>query len=267
MSNTIGMYARKNVQSAKGRTDCKTYSTGRAIAGGFLLSAVLWWIPFIGPAVAGYYSGRRSGSFIKGAISSAFAGVLLLAIISVASYYILGPLGFPGIAAETVAGTLTGYSSWAGMYLVYFYNPGTAELALTPIGIMIAFGCVGGSFSALHRREATALMAKGAVYSAIRPLARSVELYEKGKTLGFESFNDCMSVRDSVVSINLGPSCRQKTSSHDRKSVTSTVQTVTTTVGERSMPISTSNDKCQSPFSDILALAEVHGDAKKSSRK
>ncbi|HKM13407.1 MAG TPA: hypothetical protein VJY42_00565 [Candidatus Methanomethylophilaceae archaeon] len=261
------MHARKNSQSAEGRTDCNTYSTGRAIAGGFLLSAVLWWVPFIGPAIAGYYSGRRSGSFIKGAISSAFAGGILLAIISVVSYYILGPLGFPDIAAGTVAGTLTGYSSWVGMYLVYFYNPGTAQLALTPLSLMIAFGVVGGSLSALYRREATELMAKGAVYSAIRPLARSIELYEKGKTLGFESFNDCISVRDSVVSINLESSRRAKGSSYEKKSVTSTVQTVTTTAGEGSAPIPTTNDKCQSPFSDILALAEVHGDKKNSSKK
>ncbi len=261
------MHARKNVQSANGRADCKTYSTGRAIAGSFLLSAVLWWIPFIGPAVAGYYSGRMSGSFIKGAISSAFAGGLLLLAISVASYYILGPLGFPGIAAETVAGTLTGYFSWAGMYLVYFYNPGTANLALMPLGLMVAFGCVGGSFSALHRREATGLMAKGAVYSAIRPLARSVELYEEGKTLGFESFNDCVSVRDSVISINLEPSRRPKGLTQEKKSVTSTVQTVTMTVGEGPTAMPTTNDKCQSPFSNILARAEVHGDNKNSSKK
>lgn len=261
------MHARKDVQSAKGRTDCKTYSTVRSIAGGFLLSSVLWWIPFIGPAIAGYYSGRRSGSFIKGAISSASAGGILLLIVSVASYYILGPSGFPDIAAETVAGTLTGYSSWAGMYLVYFYNPGTAALALTPLGLMVAFGCVGGSFSELYRREATALMAEGAVYSAIRPLARSVELYEKGKTLGFESFNDCISVRDSVVSINLEANRRPKGAIQEKKSVTSTVQTVTTTVGEGPTPMPTASDKCQSPFSDILARAEVHGNAKSSPKK
>lgn len=261
------MHARKNVRSAEASTDCNTYSTGRAIAGGFLLSAVLWWVPFIGPAIAGYYSGRRSGSFIKGAISSAFAGGMLLAIVSIASYYILGPLGFPDIAAETVAGTLTGYSSWAGMYLVYFYNPGTAQLALTPMGLMVAFGFVGGSFSALYRREATELMARGAVYSAMRPMARSVELYEKGKTLGFESFNDCISVRDSVISINLEPGRISKGSSYDKKSVTSTVQTVTTTAGEVSMPTPTANDKCQGPFSNILARTEVHGDKKDSYKK
>ncbi len=261
------MHARKNIRSAEGRAGSKTYSTGRAITGGFLLSAVLWWVPFIGPAIAGYYSGRRSGSFIKGAISSAFAGISLLTIIYIASYYILGPLGFPDIAAETVAGTLTGYYSWAGMYLVYFYEPGTALLALTPLGLMVSFGCVGGALSALYRREATALMAQGAVYSAIRPLARSVELYEKGKTLGFESFNDCISVRDSVVSIKLGPNRRSNGQSQGKKSVTSTVQTVTTTVGEGPMAMSTANDKCQSPFSDILARAEVHGGTKNRSKK
>lgn len=261
------MHTSKNVRSAKGFSSPKPYSTGRAIFSGFFISAVLWWIPFIGPVAAGYYAGRKSGSFIKGAISSAFAGGLLLATIVLASHYILGPEGFPGIAVESAAGALTGYLVWVGMYLEYFYNAGTANINLVPFGILIAFGCLGGSFSALYRSEATALMAQGAVNSAIRPMARSAALYEQNKKLGFESFNDCVSIRDSVVSINMGKKDRPKANSDRQRNVTDTVRTVTTTVNEGSTPTASATNKGNRPFSDILALAEVRDSGRLSSKK
>lgn len=261
------MHISNNVQSAKGFSSPKPYSMSRAIFSGFFISAVLWWIPFIGPAAAGYYAGRKSGSFIKGAASSAFAGGFLLVAISLASHYILGPEGFPGIAAESAAGALTGYLAWAGMYLEYFYSAGTANIDLVPFGVLIAFGCLGGSASSLYRSEATALMASGAVNSAIRPMARSAALYEKNKKLGFESFNDCVSIRDSVVNINMDRKDRSKVNSDRQKNVTDTVRTVTTTVNEGATPTASATNKAQHPFSDILARAEIRDPGKSSSKK
>lgn len=238
------------------------YSTGIAIAGGFAFAAVLWWIPFIGPAVAGYYAGRRSGSFIKGAISSSMAGGSLMLAIMVASHYILGPAGFPGTAVDAAAGTLTGIYSWAGIYLGYFFTPGTSDLSLAPLGIMAAFGCVGGSLSGLYRKEATYLMASGAVYSAIRPMARSVELYNRGKKLGFESYNDS-TLSSGMTDLGKGTGRRSAgQATMKKKAVTTTVQTVTTTVGESATPTASSSEKSQSPFSDILRRSEVRNGGK-----
>ncbi|MDN5357485.1 MAG: hypothetical protein PWR17_654 [Candidatus Methanomethylophilaceae archaeon] len=266
-----GMQTTKYSPSAKdvgGAGGNAPYSTGRAVAGGFALAAVLWWIPFIGPAMAGYYAGRRSGSFIKGAISSSIAGGGLMLAVMAASYYLLGPAGFPNTAVDVAAGTLMGVYSRAGIYLNYFFNPGTAEMALTPLGIMVAFGCIGGSLSGLYRQEAASLIASGAVYSAIRPLARSVELYEKGKELGFESYNDCTSVRESAVSVGKDTRQRSDTStSMKKKAVTTTVQAVTTTVGEGVTPTASSHEKTQGPFSDILRRSEIHGNGKDSVQK
>ncbi len=255
------MHIRGNNLSAEGITYSNPYSSGRAIAGGFLLSAVLWWIPVIGPIVAGFYSGRRSGSFIKGVLSSAIAGGLLFAAIMAASHYILGPAGFPETSVEAAVGTLTGYFVWAGVYLEYFYQAGTATLDLLPLGVMIVFGGVGGSFSALHRKEAIALIANGAVHSAIRPIARSVELYDSGAELGFESFNDCISIKDSVMSFNVGcPSTKGR--GREEKQV-HTFQTNTTAVEGPSLTASAAQNP-KDPFSNILAQTEVRTGSKRT---
>lgn len=190
----------------------------------------------------------------------------MLAVMAI-TYYLLGPAGFPNTAVDAAAGTLTGIYSRAGIYLEFFFNPGTAEPSLTPLGIMAAFGCIGGSLSGLYRREATSLIVSGAVYSAIRPMARSVELYEKGKKLGFESYNDCESVRNSAVNAVSGTRQRNAAVPMKKKAVTTTIQAVTTTVGEGTTPTSSSSEKSQSPFSDILRRSEVRNNGREGAQK
>ncbi len=241
-------------QSAEGKEYSKPYSSGRAVAGGFTLSAMLWWIPVIGPAVAGFYAGRRSGSFIKGIVTSAIAGGLLFAAVHAVSHYILGSAGFHNALAESAIGVLADYLVWAEMYLEYFFVAGTTDLILRPFGVMVVFGAVGGSFSALRRRESVALMANGAVYAAIRPLARSVELYECKKELGFESFNECITIKDSVMSFNLRTP-EAKTDRNENQVLT--FQTNTTTSEGPSLTASGAKDS-ESHFSDILAQTEVN---------
>ncbi len=257
------MHTKSISQSAEGTEYSKPYSSGRAVAGGFMLSAMLWWIPVIGPAVAGLYAGRRSGSFIKGIITSAIAGGLLFAAVTVASHYILGSTEFHDAIAESAIGALAGYFVWAEMYLENFFVAGTTEMLKMPFGVLILFGGVGGSFSELHRREAVALMANGAVYSAIRPLARSVELYERGKEMGFESFNECITIKDSVMSFNLRtPNSKNR---REEKQVHS-FQTNTVASEEPTFTTSAMNDS-KSHFSDILAQTEVHRDNKSPAKK
>ena len=257
------MHAKSISQSAEGKEYSKPYSSGRAVAGGFTLSAMLWWIPIIGPAVAGFYAGRRSGSFWKGIATSAIAGGLLFAAVYAVSHYILGSAGFHDALAESAIGALAGYLVWAEMYLDYFFVAGTTELILRPFGVMIVFGAVGGSFSALHRRESVALMANGAVYSAIRPLARSVELYENKKELGFESFNECITIKDSVMSFNLRTPAPKSDRDENR---VQTFQTNTTTSEGPSLTTSETEDS-KSHFSDILAQTEVNKGNKFPPRK
>lgn len=234
----------------------RPYDSGRATFVGFILASVLWWIPVAGPAVAGYYSGRRSGSFLKGAITSAFAGGVLIGLVMLLSHFLLAPEGFPSLSADAAAANLTGIYAYAGTYLTYFYAEGSSKIYLTAYGVMVAFGCIGGSLSSQIRRETAALLATGAVEGAIRPLSRSAALYERGKTLGFESYNDCISSIDESVNVmteqNSEPEPFLK-----KKPVMSAVQTVTTTVGETPSVTVSSSEKSQSPFADILRRTEV----------
>lgn len=240
----------------------RPYDSCRAVFAGFILASVLWWIPVLGPAVAGYYSGRKSGSFFKGALSSAFAGGVLIGLVMLISHFLLIPAGFPSVSADAAAGTLTGFGAYAGTYLTYFYAEGSSEIYLTAYGVMVAFGCIGGMLSMQVRRETAALLATGAVEGAIRPLSRSAALYEKGKTLGFESYNDC--ITSSEVSVN---TMEEEVSAPEpflkKRPAASAVQTVTTIVGENpSVTVSSSSEKSQSPFADILRRTEVRDDDK-----
>lgn len=249
-----GMHARDTNQSAEGKEYSKPYSSGRALAGGFLLSAMLWWIPILGPATAGFYTGRRSGSFMKGLITSVLAGGILFFAVSATSHYILGSTEFHNAVAGSAFGFLAEYVVWAEMYLESFFHAGTMDIAKIPFGILVIFGGVGGSFSALHRREAIALMADGAVHSAIRPLARSVELYERGKELGFESFDECITIKNSVMSFNLSSNTPKGRA--DEKNKVQTFQTNTTASGRQTLTtMAAANSK--SSFSDILANTEI----------
>lgn len=228
-----------------------TYDVRMAVVMCLFLSAVLWWIPIIGPAIAGYVCGRKCGSMTKGVICALLAGVLLVFVAWGLSQLILSAGGFPEVSAEEAAGNLGGLSGLIGSYLTSFFNPGTSALALSKLGLVIVFGLVGGMLSRQIRKETTDLLATGAVEGAIRPTARSMELYYRNKTLGFESFDDCIESQGMIVNNNPDSKKSEPSRATARDKPTgTTVQTVTTTVSPSSS--TSTEDESPNPFSDIL---------------
>ncbi len=234
-----------------GSYNFKTYDVRIAAVMCLFLSAVLWWIPILGPAVAGYVCGRKSGSMTKGAICALSVGALIVFVAWGLSQFVLSAGGYPEVPADEAASNLSGMSGLIGSYLTAFFNPGTASLALSKLGLVAVFGLVGGILSRQIRKETVDLIATGAVESAIRPSARSMEMYRRNKSLGFKSFDDCIESQGMIVNDN--PDSKKsepsKTVNREKPPTGTTVQTVTTTVS----PSSTSTeDEAPNPFSDIL---------------
>jgi len=223
-----------------------------------VLSAILWWMPVLGPAVAGYVCGRKTGSMSRGAIVSTLAGFAIVSVVWCLSQLILGLGGYPGVPANQAAEGMKGLAGAIASYLQIFFIPGTSNLMLSQLGVLIVFGFVGGVLSRQVRREVQYMLSVGAVDGAIRPAARSIGLYAKGKSLGFECFNDCivnqgMMVNENPESKQSGTKDRKTVSNKtDARHVSTTVQTVTTTVSGETA----TSDEGQSPFADILQRSE-----------
>ncbi len=240
-------------------TDNEVYSVRVATVFCMILSALLWWIPVLGPAVAGYVCGRKTGSFVKGTICSLISGVVLMLVIWGLSAWILGHGGYPEIPADEAASSLTGILGAAAAYLSTFFVEGTSSLNLLNLGIVTAFGAVGGILSRQMRKEAAYLISAGANEAAVRPAARSMQLYAKGKQMGFESFSDCMTMQRMTTNDNKGMGSKMNTDDNKNKMqtmrpVTTTVQTVTTTVSGKTS--SGDGKDSEGPFSDILERSE-----------
>lgn len=223
----------------------ETYDVRFASVMCLFLSATMWWIPMLGPAVAGYVCGRKSGSMVKGFASALLVGTALTASVLGLSYLILAPGGFPELPADAAASNLHGLAAAVASYLCIFFKSGTSSMALSQLGILALFGMVGGTLSRQVRKETALILSTGAVESAIRPMPRSVELYVRGKKLGFESFDDCMLSQNMNVNVNPDSKSSGGGERVDRRAPT-TVQTVTTTASN------TAAEKEKGPFADIL---------------
>ena len=243
--------------------DNEVYSTRMAFVFCFGLSAFLWWIPVIGPAVAGYVCGRKTGSMMKGFACSLIAGAVLLLLIRAMSALLLVHGGYPNVPADEAAKAFAGVTGSIADYLQTFFTPGTAYLNYTGLGVAAVFGGVGGILSRQVRKETAYLISLGATEGAFRPAARSMQLYNANKELGFRSFDDCIEQQNMTTNennLNDKQKGRKPESARapEGRPVATTVQTVTTTVsGITAATQSKEQSKAQgSPFADILERTE-----------
>ena len=240
--------------------DNEVYSTRMAAVFCILLSAFLWWIPLLGPAVAGYVCGRKTGSMVKGMFCALISGAILLLLVKGMAILVLGHGGYPSVPADEAAAALSGVAGKAGMYLQMFFTEGTTSLNLTNLGIVMVFGGVGGLLSRQVRKETAYLINLGATEGTPRPAARSMELYRMDKDVGFKAFDDCISAQRMTTNENKdSPVDRSGTKEEmskvpERKPVVTTVQTVTTTVSGTAAV--TKSKEEGNPFTDILERSD-----------
>jgi len=239
--------------------DNEVYSTRMAFLFCLALSAFLWWIPLLGPAVAGYVCGRKAGSMMKGMACSLLAGILLLLLVKALSFVVLGEGGFPIVPADDAAGAFRGSLGTVPAYLQSFFAQDSSQLNYSALGIAVVFGGVGGMLSRQARKETEQLISRGATECAVRPMARSIQLYNAHKEMGFKTYDDCIEMqRMTTNKTDAGEKPKAWKDlggkAQERAPVTTTVQTVTTTV---SGTAATAKTKAQgSPFTDILEKSD-----------
>ena len=78
-------------------------SVGRASTWMFILSILLFWMPVLGPLIAGFVGGRKAGSFGNAVLAALLPGV----VISVVLFFLASLLtGIPVLGAIAGAGGL-----------------------------------------------------------------------------------------------------------------------------------------------------------------
>lgn len=242
--------------------DNEVYSTRMAFVFCLSLSAFLWWIPVLGPAIAGYICGRKTGSMVKGFLCSFIAVALLCTIIKGMSAIVLGHGGYPDVPADEAAKVLTGTAGAVADYLQTFFATGTSHMSYTGVGVVTLFGGVGGLLSRQTRKETAYLLSLGATEGSPRQMARSMQLYSMNKEMGFKAFDDCIEQQKMDTNVN-STGDKQKgwktegAKAHEIRPVTTTVQTVTSTASTVSGGAPEAQSKEQgNPFTDILERSD-----------
>jgi hypothetical protein len=176
-----------------------------AIRNTLLLSMLLWWIPLLGQAFAGYVGGRTAGTPARGAAATLISVAALMGLAIVIGSGIIGGFDFLNTEpSELVAalkmdfpllGTLFTYILMF-MQSAFSMITGTTSMKLNIYIITVVFGLAGGTLANLHAKEA----AKNAPEDGGRVfIPRSLAAYVKGKKLGFENFDDRLSIQQSKV--------------------------------------------------------------------
>ncbi len=135
------------------------YSYRKGLFYSIFLTFLLWWIPILGPAVAGYVSGRRSGDSYK-AIQ---ASLITVAIVVLFTFALLpfksGPLAAgavylnQGVLALSSSKLAAASNLLTDMYTTYGLVKTFAIILPSSIITLLAFSYVGGSISYLKSSE------------------------------------------------------------------------------------------------------------------
>jgi len=168
----------------------------------FLISLLLWWLPIIGQAFAGYVGGRIAGTPARGMAATLIVALGLIGLMLVLSSGAIGGLDFlntdPKVIIQNVGmdfpllGTLLMYIMMFIQGFFAFFG-GTTSMAVNIYIITVVFGLIGGLLAERHTKEA----AKGASEQKGRSMPRSLAAYLKGKKLGYESFDDHLSMQQA----------------------------------------------------------------------
>ena len=221
----------------------ETYSMRTGYFMTLILAALLWWVPVLGPMIAGYVGGRKSGTTVRGLVSSSAAALTIFASLFVLSLGMFSGQSASNYLTDLAAGTLF---EPAVQYIASLFvaASNTASINIEPLFMMAVFGMIGGFMANQVRREAEMMAVAGSAGQTRR--VRSLDLYIKGKKTGFESFDDC-----SAICVNAMPP-----SEPVAKTPVPEVQTkqsaVTTTAEMRMATTSTTSE----PADDVPAATE-----------
>lgn len=232
-----------------------------------VLSFLLWWVPGLGQAAAGFVGGRRAGSVFKGVISGA-CSIVTIFIVSMAFTYVAGVIP----ANWNISGDSLGIATFFTDYMAVFVNNsgGVTTIALNPYALLMLFSVVGGVLAGQARREMEIVAAASA--NANRRRYRSAELFASGKRMGFESYDNCLKISVNTMNpvgqprhaeIKDAPQVaaeKPETPKPETKPVTRP-SPVTSTLDMSSAPSTATSADDDNPFAAILRKSDKKPDA------
>jgi hypothetical protein len=138
------------------------YGIVRGMTWTVILSALLFWLPVAGPAIAGYVGGRKAGGPLRAVIAVIIPALVMFILLAAISE------NMDLIPTSMITGTEVDLDSIAEMPaaavpLLSGLEQSINSWAATPpdvVFIMLAFALVGGSLSSLRRREEETVIEK-----------------------------------------------------------------------------------------------------------
>ena len=196
---------RKIDDGAENKNESIFSNLGSAIRWTFLLSMLLWWVPLVGQAAAGYIGGRKAGTAVRGMVVTGITALILIGIIMVLGAGIVGGFEFLNTEPSVMAAALEADFPVVGSILaalVWFMQGvastviGTTSLKIPIYIITVVFGFVGGAIAEMHKKEAAQSVPAESRQTFV---PRSMAAHRKGKTLGFENFDDRISIQQAKI--------------------------------------------------------------------
>ncbi len=144
-------------RSARGRIS--PYSPGKGAIYSFIFAVTLWWLPVAGPAIAGYMSGRKSGSssaaLQTSLIVAAVMTFLTLALLPVKGgvFGLIGGYLSTGVAALAQSPLTSSSTIFTDLYTGYGLIRTFALIVPSSLVTLVVFSYVGGTYSEFKSQE------------------------------------------------------------------------------------------------------------------
>ncbi|MCL2607539.1 MAG: hypothetical protein FWD92_03150 [Methanomassiliicoccaceae archaeon] len=237
---------------------------GSAIRYTLLLSMLFWWLPIIGQAIAGYVGGRVGGSPAKGMVATLMSVMIVMGAIAILSSGIIRGFGFLLADPEQTAASIGEMSAVLGSLLTtlltflqgFFDTMGlTTSMMINIYIITVVFGMVGGVISSQRSKEAKRSAPVERVF-----MPRSLAAYVHGKKLGFEDFDDRLSIQRSKVPERRVVVCNSLVRS-------SVAREEPKAISAGSVPVAAQEaEQRESPFTGLIHRAEKNDPEKERTR-
>jgi hypothetical protein len=160
------------------------YGIVRGMTWTVILSALLFWLPILGPATAGYVGGRKAGGPLRGIIAVAIPAIVMFVLLATLQEGLgIVPTGLVGGADIDLDG-VADYPAAAVPLIGSLEQSLNTWIAAPPdvLFIMVAFALLGGALSSLRRHEEETVIEKvGIPLGELKERIRQEE-FERGES-------------------------------------------------------------------------------------
>lgn len=167
------------------------HNSKAGIAVATALALLLWWVPYLGPMVAGFMGGRKGGSIARGAMVGAISCAAVIGIATGASMLLDAVCTGFGDAIAGFSSDLHAKLVDAGGYLgtLVVVGEGSVQVDTSDYFLMVAMSVIGGAFADQSRMEARAIVSLANEASTPQE-PRSVKAHRENRPIAFHTYED-----------------------------------------------------------------------------